>query len=53
MQGRVSKTGAWTNLLGSPHAEEALTFIQEYDARPPATHEEKAAALVLTLHSST
>ena len=50
---RVSKTGAWTNLAGSPHAQEALPFIQESDAPPPATHQETAAALVLTLHSWT
>ena len=53
MQGRVSKTGAWTNLAGSPHAQEALTFIQASDASLPATHEGTAAALVLTLHSTT
>ena len=41
------------NLAGSRHAQEALTFIQECDAPPPATHEETAAALVLTLHSWT
>ena len=53
MQGHVSKTAAWTNIAGSTHAQEALTFIQESDARPPVTHEETAAALVLTLHSWT
>ena len=53
MQGRVTKTGAWTNLAGSPRAQEALTFIQEADAPPPATHEETVAALILTLHSWT
>ena len=53
VQGRVSKAGAWTNLAGSRHAQEALTFIQESDAPPPATLEETAAALVLTLHSWT
>ena len=49
---RIQK-GAWTNLAGSPHAQEALTFIEESDAPPPATHEEIAAALVLTLHGWT
>ena len=53
VQGRISKTGAWTNLTGSPHAQEALTFIQESDGPPPATHKETAAALVLTLHIRT
>ena len=53
VQGRVSKTGAWTKLAGSPHAQEALTFIRESYAPRPATHEETAAALVLTLHSWT
>ena len=53
VQGRETKTGAWTNLPGSPCAQEALTFIQESDAPPPAIHEETAAALVLTLHSWT
>ena len=53
MQGSVSKTWAWTNLAGTPHTQEALTFIQESDATPPATHEETAAALFLTLHSWT
>ena len=33
--------------------QEALTVIQESDAPPPASHEESAAALVLTLHSWT
>ena len=53
VQGGVSKTGAWTNLAGSPRAQEALTFIQESDAPPPATHQETATSLVLTLHSWT
>ena len=53
VQGRETKTGAWTNLTGAPRAQEALTFIQESDAPPPATLEETAAALVLTLHSWT
>ena len=53
MEGQGSKTGAWTNLAGSPHAQEPLTFIQESDAPTPATHDETAAALVLTLHSWT
>ena len=53
VQGRVSRTGACTNLAGSARAQEALTFIQESDAPPPETHEETAAALVLTLHSWT
>ena len=53
VQGRVSKTGVWTNLAGSRRAQEALTFIQESDAPLPATKEEKVAALVLTLHSWT
>ena len=53
LQGQETKTGAWRNLAGSPRAQEALTFIQESDARPPATHEETAAALVLALHSWT
>ena len=43
----------WTNLGGAPHAKDALAFIQESDASPPATLEETAAALVLTLHSRT
>ena len=51
--GRETKTGAWTNLTRAPHAEEALDFIQETDALPPATLEETAEALVLTLHSWT
>ena len=53
VQGREIKTGAWTNLTGAPRAQEALTFIQESDAPSPATLEETAAALVLTLHSWT
>ena len=53
VQGRETKTGAWTNLTRAPHAEEAVDFIQESDAPPPATLEETAAALVLTLHSWT
>ena len=53
VQGRETKIGAWTNLTGAPHAKEALAFIQESDAPPPATLEETAAALVLTLHSLT
>ena len=53
VQGRETKTGAWTNLTGAPHAKEALAFIQESDAPPPATLEETAAGLVLTLHSWT
>ena len=53
MQGRVSKTGAWTNLAGSPRAQEALTLIQESNAAPPTTHEDTAAALVPTQHSWT
>ena len=53
VQGRATKTGAWTNLTGAPRAKEALAFIQESDAPPPATLEETAAALVLTLHSWT
>ena len=52
-QGRETKRGAWTNLAGASRAQEALTFIQESDAPPPATLEETAAALVLTLHSLT
>ena len=51
--GRVPKTGAWTNLAGSRHLQEALMFIQESEAPLPATHEQTAAALVLTLHSWT
>ena len=51
VQGRETKTGAWTNLTRAPHAEEALDLIQESDAPPPATLEETAEALVLTLHS--
>ena len=46
VQGRETKTGAWTNLAGSQRA-------QESDAPPPATHEESAAAVVLTLQSWT
>ena len=53
VQGREIKTGAWTNLAGAPRAQEALTFIKETDAPPPATLEETAAALVLTLDSWT
>ena len=53
VQGRVSKTGTWTNLARTAHAQEALTFIQESDAQPPATHEQTAAPNVLTLHSWT
>ena len=53
LQGRVTNNGAWTNLGGSPRAQEALTFIQESDVPPPATQKETAAALVLTLHSWT
>ena len=53
VQGRETKTGAWTNLTGAPRAKEALAFIQESDAPPPATLKETAAALVLTLHSWT
>ena len=53
VQGRETKTGARTNLTRAPHAEEALDFIQESDAPPPATLEETAEALILTLHSWT
>ena len=53
VQGRETDTGAWTNLTRASHAEEALDFIQESDAPPPATLEETAEALVLTLHSWT
>ena len=53
VQGRETKTGAWTNLTRAPHAEEALDFIQESDAPPPEALEETAEALVLTLHSWT
>ena len=53
VQGRETKTGAWTNLAGAPRAQEALTFIQESDAPSPATLQETAAALVVTLHSWT
>ena len=53
VQGRETKTGAPTNLTRAPHAEEALDFIQKSDAPPPATLEETAEALVLTLHSGT
>ena len=53
MQRRVSKTGDWTNLAGSPRAQEALTLIQESDAPPQATYEETAAALFLALHNWT
>ena len=51
VQGRETQTGAWTNPAGAPRAQEALTFIQDSDAPPPATLEETAAALVLTPHS--
>ena len=37
VQGRETKTGAWTNLMGAPRAKEALAFIQQSDAPPPAT----------------
>ena len=53
VQGRETKAGAWRNLTGAAHAKEALAFIQESDAPLPATLEETAAALVLTLHSWT
>ena len=53
VQGQETKAGAWTYLTGASHAKEALAFIQESDAPPPATLEETAAALVLTLHSWT
>ena len=53
VQRQVSKTGSWTNLAGSRHAQQAFTLNQESDATPPATHVETAAALVLTLHSWT
>ena len=53
VQGRETKTGAWTNLTGAPRVQEALTFIQESDVPLPATLEETAAALILTLHSWT
>ena len=39
------------NLAGAPRAQEDLTFVAESDAQLPATLEETAAALVLTLHS--
>ena len=53
--------GAWTGNQSccldepdrTPRAQEALTFIQESDTPPPATLEEKAASLLLTLHSWT
>ena len=51
VQGREIKTGSWTNLTAALCAQEAPTFIQESDAPPPATLEETAAALVLTLLS--
>ena len=53
MQGRETKNGAWTNLAGAPRGQEALTFIQESDAPPPASLEETAAGLILILHSWT
>ena len=53
LQGRETKTGAWTNLAGAPRAQEALTFIEKSDAPPPAALEETAAALAPTLHSWT
>ena len=53
MQGRETTIGAWTTLPRSRRAQETLTFIQKSDAPAPATHEETAAALVLTLHSWT
>ena len=53
MQGRETKTGAWTNLTAAPRAQKSLAFIEESDAPPPATLEETAAPLVLTLHSWT
>ena len=51
VQGRKTRTGASSNHIGAPRAQEALTSIQGSDAPPPATLEETAAALVLTLHS--
>ena len=33
VQGQVSRTGAWSNLAASPHAQKALTFIEESDTR--------------------
>ena len=53
VQGRETKTGAWTNFAASPRVQDALTFIQQSDTPPPATLEETAVALVLTLHSWT
>ena len=53
MQGRETKSGAWTNLTGARRAKEALASIQESNAPPTATPEETAAALVPTLHSWT
>ena len=53
VQGRETKTRAWTNLTRAPHAEEALDFIQKSDPQLPATLKETAEALVLTLHSWT
>ena len=53
MQRRATRAGAWTNLAGAARAQEALNFIQESDAPPPATLEKTAAALVLTLQSWT
>ena len=53
VQGRETKTGAWTNHTGAPHTKEGLAFIQKSDAPLPATLEETATALVLTLHSWT
>ena len=53
VQGRETKTGAWANLTGAPRAQEAPALIQEFDAPPPATFEETAAVLILTLHSWT
>ena len=49
VQGRETKTGAWTNLTRAPHAEEALDFIQESDATPPATLEETAGFFLCLL----
>ena len=53
MQGRGTKPGAWANLTGAPRAQVALSCIQESDAPPPATLEQTATALVLTLYSWT
>ena len=53
LQKRVSKAGSWMDLTEARPAQEDLDHIQKSDGLQPATHEETAADLILTLNSWT